>query len=211
MPFGALPPKYVWLMLLSWVQLGTCSSIALAGGPEKPKTVVILYPDANDGRPGHVLVDRGIRSTIGGGAYQKVEIHGEHLDLSRFPDPSYQQDVADFLRRKYADRKIDLVIVGLASGLDFALKHRDHAFPGVPIVFCAVDEQEAKTRNLPPDVIGVPIKMDLAATLDVALQLQPMTRRVYVITGKYAMMEHLNITSSAALVQFAVKHHLVSN
>ncbi len=184
MQFRATLPKYVWLMLLSWLHLCTGSPMALAGGPEKPKTVVILYPDANDGRPGHVLVDRGIRSTFAAGAFSKVEIHGEHVDLSRFPDPSYQQDVADFLRRKYADRQIDLVIVGLASGLDFALKHREHAFPGVPMVFCAVDEQEVKGRNLPPDVIGIPIKMDLAATLNVALQLQPTTKRVYVITGK---------------------------
>ena len=185
MRIGALSiPKFVGLMLLGGLHFCTGSSMALAGGPEKPKTVVILYPDANDGRPGHVLVDSGIRSTFAGGAFPKVEIHGEHLDLARFPDASYQQDVADFLRRKYADRKIDLVMVGLATGLDFALKHRDHVFPGVPIVFCAVDEQEVKVRNLPPDVIGVPIKMDLAATLDVALQLQPATERVYVITGK---------------------------
>ncbi len=59
-----------------------------------------------------------------------------------------------------------------------------HAFPGVPIVFCAVDEREVKARKLPRDVIGVPIKMDLAATLDVALQLHPTTQRVFVITGK---------------------------
>jgi signal transduction histidine kinase len=185
MRFGKSPiPKYVGLMLLGWIQLCQGSPVGLAGGPERPKTIVILYPDANDGRPGHVLADRGIRTTFAARAVGTVEIHSEHLDVSRFPDPSYQKDVAEFLRRKYADRKIDLVIAGLASGLDFALKHRDHVFPGVPIVFCAVDEREVKARNLPPDVIGVPIKMDMAGTLDVALRLQPAIQRVYVITGK---------------------------
>jgi PAS domain S-box-containing protein len=177
-------PKYVGLVLIGWLHFCNVRPVASAGGSEKPKTVVVLYPDANDGRPGHVLADRGIRSTFAGSAFGTVEIHGEHLDLSRFPDPNYQKDVADFLKRKYSGRKIDLVIAGLASGLDFALKHREQVFAGVPIVFCAVDEQEVKTRNLPTDVIGVPIKMDLAATLDVALHLQPRTQRVYVITGK---------------------------
>jgi signal transduction histidine kinase len=171
----------VALMLSGWLCF---SPTAVAGGSEKPKVVVVLYPDADDGRPGHVLADRGIRSTFARGTFETIETHGEHLDLSRFPDPSYQTDVAVFLKRKYADRKIDLVITGLASGLDFALKYRELAFPGVPIVFCAVDEQELKVRQLPPDVIGVPIKMDMAATLDVALQLHPTTQRVYVITGK---------------------------
>jgi signal transduction histidine kinase len=183
MPFRATLPS-VWLMLLSSLQLCAGTSVAVAGGPEKLKTVVVLYPDANDGRPGNVLVDRGIRSTFAAADSGNVEIHNEHLDVSRFPDLEYQQNLADFLRRKYADRKIDLVIAGLASGLDFALKHRDHAFPGVPIVFCAVDEREVKSRKLPADVVGVPIKMDMAATLAVALRLQPTTRRVYVITGK---------------------------
>ncbi len=173
--------QYVGLSLLIWLHF---SQVAAAGGSEKPKTVVVLNPDANDGRPGHVLVDQGIRSAFADGTNEPLEIHGEHLDLSRFPDPNYQTEVAAFLRRKYADRKIDLVITGLASGLDFALKHREIAFPGVPIVFCAVDEQEVKARDLPPDVIGVPIKIDMSATLDVALQLHPTMRRVYVITGK---------------------------
>jgi signal transduction histidine kinase len=176
--------KYISLVLLGWLHFSQASPAALAGGSEKPKTVVVLYPDANDGRPGQVLADRGIRSTFAGGTVGAIEVHGEHLDLSRFPGPGYQADVAAFLKRKYAGRKIDLVITGLASGLDFALKYRADAFPGVPIVFCAVDEEEVKARQLPPDVIGVPIKMDMAATLDVALQLHPTTQRVYVITGK---------------------------
>src|SRR5262249_23146415 len=67
--------------------------------------------------------------------------------------------------------------------LDFALEHRDELFPGVPIIFVAVDQREVKARRLPPDVIGVPIQMDLRGTLDLALRLHPDTRRVFVIAG----------------------------
>ena len=155
---------------------------ALAGGSGKPRTVVVLYPDGNDGRPGDVAADRGIRATVAGGP-EPVEIYSEHLDVSRFPDPAYQERLAEFLRRKYAGRKIDVIIAGLTLSLDFALRYREQAFPGVPIVFCAVDQREVQARKLPPDVIGVPIKMDMAATLDVALRLHPNTERVFVITG----------------------------
>jgi len=177
-------PRLIGFVLLAWLLCFPANPRALAGDSEKSKTVVVLYPDANDGRPGNVLVDRGIRSTLATDGLRTVEIHSEHLDVSRFPEPSYQQTVAEFLKRKYANRKVDLVIASLASGLDFAVTHRDHAFPGVPIVFCAVDERELKARTLPPDVIGVPIKMDMAATLDAALRLQPNTKRVYVVTGR---------------------------
>jgi signal transduction histidine kinase len=150
----------------------------------------VLYPDANDGRPGSVLVDRGIRSVFATGSSESIEVRSEYLDVSRFQRPDYQQHLAEFLRRKYEGQKIDLVIAGLAPGLDFALKHREEAFPGVPIVFCAIDQSEAQSRELPPDVIGVPIRFDLAATLDLALRLQPNTRRVYVVAGKAKFDAH---------------------
>src|SRR6185295_8567741 len=91
--------------------------------------------------------------------------------------------LVDFLKQKYAGQRIDLVIAGLSSSLDFALAFRQELFPGVPIVFVGLDQQEVQKRSLPSDVIGVPIKMDLAGTLDLALRLQPETRRVFVVTG----------------------------
>jgi hypothetical protein len=171
------------LLVLSLLHLGPIGPRAVAIGSEPAKLVVVLYPDADDGRPGSVCADRGIRSAFKDAVGGKVEIHNEHLDLTRIPDTAGQQRIAEHLRQKYLSRKVDLVIAGLASGLDFALDYRDQAFPGVPIVFCAVDEAEAKARDLPKDVIGIPIKMDLAATLDIAMQLRPATKRIFVVTG----------------------------
>src|SRR5262249_44196570 len=98
-------------------------------------------------------------------------------------DPEIMRVQREYLRRKYAGRKVDLVITVLSSALDFALEHRAEIFPGVPVLFCAVDEQEVKARKLPADVIGVPIRVDMAATLDLALRLHPDTRRVFVVAG----------------------------
>lgn len=147
------------------------------------KLVVVLYPESNDGRPGNVLADRGLRAEFAAGEPGRIEIHNEYLDLSRFPDAEYQEDLAAFLRRKYVGRKVDLVIAGLSSALNFTLEHRD-AFPGAPIVFMAVDRQEIDGRKIPPDVIGTPIDLDLGASLAAALQLRPDTRHVFVVVGQ---------------------------
>ena len=152
--------------------------------PENIRLVVVLYPDNNDGSPGNFLVDQSIRATFAAGSSDRIEIHNEYLDVSPVRNDGFKQLQAEFLRQKYAGRKVDLVIAGLSSGLDFVLAHRERIFPGVPIVFCAVDEREVRARKLPPDVIGVPLKMDLPATLDLALQLHPNTERVFVIAGK---------------------------
>ncbi len=149
----------------------------------KQRRVLVLYPDADDGRPGAVLVDRGIRSMFAS-CPEAIEVCNEHLDISRTTDADYQTQLADFLRRKYEGRKIDVVIAGLTTGLDFAIRHRERAFPGVPVLFCAVDERELNAREVPADISGVATRMDLAGTLDVALRFHPTTKRVYVISGK---------------------------
>jgi len=91
-------------------------------------------------------------------------------------------------RRDRSEHPIDpsigyLVIPAGAHALRFALKHRASLFPGVPIVFCAVDEPSVAGLELGPDVTGVWMFVDWSATLDVALRLQPDTRRVIVVQG----------------------------
>src|SRR5262249_37766392 len=111
------------------------------------------------------------------------------LDISRFEGVPGRALLADFLRQKYASQKIDLVVAGLAPSLDFALEHRETIFPGVPIVFAALDQEEIRKRTLPADVIGIPVEMDLVGTLELALRLQPGTRRVFVISGSSSFDE----------------------
>jgi len=163
-------------LLLLWLS-------AEATTPGNLRTVVVLYPENAEGAPGSVLVSSSIRSTFAAGSSDQIQIRNEYLDLSRFQEAAQRRFLAEFLQRKYAGQKIDLVMAGLASSLDFVLQYRAEIFPGVPIVFIAVDKEEVESRTLPADVVGVPVKMDLVGTLEVALRLHSTTRRVYVIAG----------------------------
>jgi signal transduction histidine kinase len=154
-----------------------------AAAADAPKLVVAFHPNESDGAPGVYLADRAIRSTFAAESPVRVEVRNEYVDVSRLRDPDFEHAQVALLRQKYAGRKVDLVFAGLSSGLDFALEHRDELFPGVPVVYIAVDEREAKARRLPPDVTGVPVRMDLTGTLDLALRLHPGTRRVFVVAG----------------------------
>ena len=171
--------RVVWALAVA-VGLGA----GPAAGADAPKLVVVIYPDESDGSPGMILTNRAIRSTFATESPGPIDVRNEYVDTSRLRDPAFKQAQVALLRQKYAGRKVDLVMAGLSSGLDFVLEHRAELFPGVPVVFVAVDEREAAARRLPPDVVGVPIHMDLGGTLDAALRLHPDTRRVYVVAGR---------------------------
>jgi signal transduction histidine kinase len=170
------------VLVLAAVTALSCCPFA-AAGPDAPKLVVVVYPSDYDGAPGIILVNRAIRSTFASQWSGHIDIRNEYVNTARLHDAEFMQAQVSLLKRKYAGRKVDLVIAGLSAGLDFAVKFREELFPGVPVVFVAVDEREMRARRLPPDVIGVPIRMDLTRTFDLALRLHPDTKRVYVIAG----------------------------
>jgi signal transduction histidine kinase len=156
---------------------------ASAAAAQDVRRVLVLYP-VSDGQPGILRFDEGLRSALKARPNAQVEIYNEYLDSARFPDERHQRHLAEFLRGKYADRKPDVVVPALAPSLDFVLKYRDELFPGVPVVYGAIGQQETKARTLGPDVVGVPMTVDLAPTLELALRLHPGTRRVFVVAGR---------------------------
>jgi signal transduction histidine kinase len=168
------------IVLLALLLLGPWASGATPGDV---RTVVVLTPDNTAGAPGSIQLNQNLRATFAAHSHEQIQIRFEPLDITRFQDSKGRDLLVDFLQKKYADQAIDLVVAGLAPSLDFALRYRGKIFPGVPIVFVGLDEEEVRQRTLPPDVIGVPIKMDLTGTLELALRLQPETRRVFVIVG----------------------------
>ena len=165
--------------LLFALALAPCS-VRAAG---ETKRVLVVYP-TSDGQPGVLRFQESLRLGLMDGPPARFEVFNEYLDSARFPDERYQSHLADFLRTKYLGREPDVIIAALAPSLDFVLKYRDNLFPGVPVVFGAIDKHEADVRTVGKGVLGIPMTVDLERTLDLALRLHPGTRRVVVVSGK---------------------------
>jgi signal transduction histidine kinase len=174
--------------------LAVCPAVAAAadqgsavdrGDPpsqERPRNVLLLYATPRL-MPAVVTLDETIRSTLTARADGPVYFYTEYLDLTMFPGGEPIPELRALLKRKYGHVKLDLLVSAASSVLRAILPHRDELFPGVPVVFVAVDR--AMTRNLAfaPDVSGVWLAASWSGTLDVALALRPATRRAIVITG----------------------------
>ena len=148
----------------------------------RTRQVVLLY-DERTTLPGLAAIDASIARTLTSSSAEPIEVYRESMDLSRFGSAPYLLILQDYLRKKYADKKIDVVVAVMSPALDFLLTHENVVFPGTPIVFCGIDSRELGGRALPSRVTGVLLKRAFAPTLDIALTLHPRTKRVVFVAG----------------------------
>ena len=155
-----------------------------------PRNVVLLFDERVE-LPGLSLLNAEIVRTLEANSAEPIEIFREVMDLSRFSSNSHKTLLRDFLRAKYADKRIDVAVAVMAPAFDFLLAYGGEIFPGAQIVFCGLDGKQLGTRSLPADVYGVLIKREFAPTLELALRLHPMTERVVVVSGTSDFDEEL--------------------
>ena len=186
------------------VALVVAPATVLAGDQDteaEARRVVIL--NATDPYlPAFIALDRAQREAIRAGSRAPLELYAETLDMHRFPRTLLDQDVVALLRNKYRDLKVDVIVAVAPIALDFAQRHRAEIWPGAVIVFNSVSPASLDERSLDPGIIGLPVKVELGRTVDLALKLRPQTRRVAVVAGDDA-----TCCERVSLARDALKRH----
>ena len=144
---------------------------------------IVLLFDERVELPGLAALAAEFVQTLASNSSDHIETYRETMDISRFDSDSYRTLLKDYLREKYANKKIDVAVATFGPSLEFLLKHGDAIFPGTPIVFCGIDRRELGDRSLPPHVHGVLLKREFAPTLELALGLHPDTKHIAVVAG----------------------------
>ncbi len=152
--------------------------LATAAGAQQTQVLMML----EGSYAGIQVVAERVETTLRNGPMD-LDILVESLDPIRFPEPGYEDAFAKFLRDKYADRPIGLVIAVGPTPLNFLTRYRTELFPGVPVVFGAVRESAVPSEQLLPNAQGVVSKFDVIETVNLALALQPAARHLIVLTG----------------------------
>ena len=86
---------------------------------------VVLLFDERPELPGMAMLEAEFVRTLTSDSADRIEIYREAMDLSRFGSDTYRTHLRDFLRAKYADKKIDAAVAIISPALDFLLKHGD--------------------------------------------------------------------------------------
>lgn len=164
-----------------WASLVLTLASSLPASAET-RRVVLLFDERVE-LPGMSRLDAGFVRTLQAKSPDPIEVYREPMDLSRFGSAAYKLSLRDFLRAKYADKKIDVAVAVMAPAFDFLSSYGPLIFPRTPIVFCGLERRQLGNRPLPPDWYGVLVKRELAPTLDIALRIHPKTREIVVVSG----------------------------
>ena len=162
--------------------LAPTSAPVMAQAPQQFKTVLVLHFGA-ESFPANPLIDRGIRDALVARSELAVRYYAEYLESDAATAVEQDPPFKDYLRRKFAGMRFDVVIVSADPVLRFALAHRAELFPDAPIVFWGVRVPDEATRNAGAGITGVQIGQNYADTLKFALTLQPELRRMFVVAN----------------------------
>ncbi|MEO3945903.1 EAL domain-containing protein [Gorillibacterium sp. CAU 1737] len=115
-------------------------------------------------------------------AKKNTTIYTEYLDWKRYPNETNLRNFQERIKAKYEDITFDLVITTDDKALEFALQHRGDILGMAPIVFSGVNEVSAKRLTAGEHgVTGVLEVLDPVGTLDAALKINPLLRKVYIL------------------------------
>ncbi len=169
---------------LAAIALTACvlASPANAQEADGPKQVLVLNSTRSDDQFS-VVWARELPKLLAEGLEERLDFYSEYFDFVRFPRPEYESAYLDFLRLKYADKHIDLLILIGDVVIDFVRRNRNVLFPGTPAVFYTLNPAGSQFANS----TGLTNPLHFSGSLDLALALQPDLKRVYVVSGAGAL------------------------
>ena len=155
---------------------------SVASAQDAPKKVLVLYWESKDSL-GNISFDKGLQAGLSSDPSSKWELFSEYLDSTRFPGDHQTELLHEYLREKYKNQKIDVVVAAPDPALDFLLKYRNDLFSNSPIVFVAVKRPAPAVLAAGPGLTGIIRANTHRKTLDLALKLHPETKDLFVISG----------------------------
>ena len=128
-------------------------------------------------------ITEGIKSALND-TDQEIELYFEYMDTKRIYDDQHIQNLRELYRHKYRNLRFDVIISSDDYVFRFLLAHHRELFSGTPIVFCGVNNFK-DSMLLGHDLItGIMESFDIKGSLEVALQLHPNAKEVFVIVDK---------------------------
>ncbi len=164
--------------LLAIAFMAVLCPLANAHAAEGPKQVLVLNSTRGDDQFSLVWA-RELPKLLAKDLGERVDFYVENVEFIRVPRPEYESWHLDFLRFKYAEKRLDLVVTIGEVAVNFMSRHRHKVFGEIPVVFYSHYAPASRFANS----TGLVNPLRFSRSLDLALALQPDLTRVHVVSG----------------------------
>jgi signal transduction histidine kinase len=168
--------------LLMIVAVSAGSQPAISAATEPPPRAVLIIDESDPGKGGPTTFSATLRATLDN-LTPHVAVYGESIDLSRFDGPRQDEILRRYLQERYRDVPFGVIAAVGASALERVQSWRSELWPGVPVVFAAIDEYSAARIKLDPGITGLIMRRTINSMVATARVLIPGLKGVAVVGG----------------------------
>lgn len=147
---------------------------------ELPPTVLVL-DQAGPGLLAYADMTAHMRTSLSGKINNTISVYAESLDLSRFNSNEYRKLQLAFLREKYRDIQVGVIVALGARALEFALMLTTDTWSSLPVVFAAVPDGAMDMSEFPRNVTGHTLHVSLQNSLIAARAMVANLRRIALV------------------------------
>ncbi len=170
--FSKLKPALVFL----WVFIACVSTGALAN--DSPK--VLVLHSYHQGFEWTDSIQKAFADTLAA-AYPKAEVYVEYMNTKRHAFETMAPQLNALYKHSYSKVVFDVIVASDNNALDFLLLYRDSLFPGVPVVFCGINDIFKYRFDPSSGYTGISEAVDIASTIAIGLKLHPGTKKVVLL------------------------------
>jgi signal transduction histidine kinase len=175
----AQPRAMRWLVVVAMTAALSPATSAVAGSP--PRAVLII-DETDPGKSAPTTFSTTLRATLDA-ITPHIAVYADNLDLSQFAGPRQEEILRRYLQEKYRDIHFGVIAAVGASALKLVRSWSSELWPGVPVVFAAIDEYSAAQLDPDPDTTGLIMRRTIKSMMAAARVLVPDLKGVAVVGG----------------------------
>jgi len=149
---------------------------------------ILLLNSYHDGYQWSDDTKKGVKDILDNSGFD-YHMRIEHMDTKNISSDMYFSELAELYKYKFDRNEFDIIISADDNALKFLLKYKEEVFGDTPVFFSGVNTLSTHDLSGVNDFYGVVEKHSIRQTVELALQLNPDLKNVYLvvddsITGK---------------------------
>ncbi|WP_034642841.1 hybrid sensor histidine kinase/response regulator [Desulfovibrio inopinatus] len=113
-----------------------------------------------------------------------VELQVEYLDAKKYPEENVHELLSDLYAIKYKNVHFDVIICSDNPAFNFLLSRKNTLFPGVPVVFCGINDFRDSLIANRTDYTGIVEAADFKTNIALAKLLFPKRNKMIIIGNR---------------------------